>query len=118
MSTNYYLLFYLKKPKNYVSGAKPIYMRITLNGIPKEVSTGQVCDPSKWNSKANRCKGTTEQVKSLNHYLDGLVAKVSRIHSAMLAAGEDIDAESIKLRYLGRDIQRKQFLVVFKEHNL
>ncbi|SDL81527.1 Uncharacterised protein [Sphingobacterium mizutaii] len=26
MSTNYSLLFYLKKPKNYVSGTKPIYM--------------------------------------------------------------------------------------------
>src|SRR5690606_24234752 len=28
MSTNYSLLFYLKKPKNYAVGAKPIYMRI------------------------------------------------------------------------------------------
>ena len=26
MSTNYSLLFYLKKPKNYVGGMKPIYM--------------------------------------------------------------------------------------------
>jgi hypothetical protein len=48
MSTNYPLLFYLKKPKNYVSGPKPIYMRITVGGIPKEFSTGKDCDPSKW----------------------------------------------------------------------
>ncbi|MDF2476684.1 MAG: recombinase [Sphingobacterium sp.] len=70
MSTNYSLLFYLKKPKNYVSGPKPIYMRITVDGIPKEVSTGRECDPSKWNSKANRVKGTTEAVKTLNSYLE------------------------------------------------
>ncbi|MFC3197615.1 Arm DNA-binding domain-containing protein [Parapedobacter deserti] len=52
MSTNYSLLFYLKKPKNYVGGMKPIYMRITVVGDPKEVSTGRECDPSRWNAKA------------------------------------------------------------------
>ncbi|MBD1429190.1 hypothetical protein H8B04_06340 [Sphingobacterium sp. DN04309] len=77
MSTNYSLLFYLKKPKNYVSGLKPIYMRITVDGIPKEVSTGRECYPSKWNSKANRVKGTTEAVKTLKSYLDTLVTKIS-----------------------------------------
>ncbi|VTR36704.1 Uncharacterised protein [Sphingobacterium thalpophilum] len=65
MSTNYSLLFYLKKPKNYVSGPKAIYMRITLDGIPKEVSTGRECDPSKWNSKANRAKGHHFNIKLL-----------------------------------------------------
>ncbi|MGJ1484661.1 site-specific integrase [Sphingobacterium multivorum] len=117
MSTNYSLLFYLKKPKNYVSGPKAIYMRITVEGIPKEVSTGRECDPSKWNSKANRAKGTTETVKTLNSYLDTLVRKVSTLHTAMIAAGEEITAESLKLRFQGKDIKRKNFLDVFREHN-
>ncbi len=118
MSTNYSLLFNLKKPKNYVSGPKPIYMRITVDGMPKEGSTGGECDPSKWNSKANRVKGTTEAVKTMNSYLDTLVSKVSTIHTAMTAAAEEIKAESIKLKYQGKDIKRKQFLDVFREHNI
>ncbi|MGJ1461652.1 site-specific integrase [Sphingobacterium siyangense] len=118
MSTNYSLLFYLKKPKNYVNGPRPIYMRITVDGIPKEVSTGRECDPSKWNSKANRMKGTTEAVKIMNSFLDTLVSKVSTIHTAMTAAAEEITAESIKLRYQGKDIKQKQFLDVFREHNI
>ncbi len=118
MSTNYSLLFYLKKPKNYVSGPKSIYMRITVDGIPKEVSTGRECDPSKWNSKANRMKGTKEAVKTMNSYLDTLVSKVNTIHTAMTAAAEEITAESIKLRYQGKYIKRKQFLDVFREHNM
>lgn len=32
MKTNFSLLFYLKKQKNYVSGNVPIYMRITVEG--------------------------------------------------------------------------------------
>ena len=117
MSTNYSLLFYLKKPKNYVSGLKPIYMRITVDGLPKEVSVGRECEPSKWNSKANRVKGTTETVKTLNSYLEALVSKVSTLHTAMIAAGEEITAESLKLRFQGKDIKRKNFMDVFKEHN-
>lgn len=76
MSTNYFLFFYLKKPKNHSSGPKPIYMRITLGGIPKEVSTGNQCVPIKWNSKGNRAKGTKEDDKSLNSYLDVLEYKI------------------------------------------
>ncbi|MCT1525034.1 site-specific integrase [Sphingobacterium hotanense] len=117
MSTNYSLLFYLKKPKNYVTGPKPIYMRITVDGVPKEVSTGRECDPSKWISKANRAKGTKEDVKTLNSYLDTVEHKVADIHLQMTKRGEDITAESIKLKYLGKDIKRKMLLTVFLEHN-
>lgn len=117
MSTNYSLLFYLKKPKNYVSGQKPIYMRITVDGIPKEVSTGKDCEPAKWISKANRAKGTKEEVKTLNTYLDTVEHKVADLHLQMVKSGEDITSESIKLKYLGKDIKRKSLLAVFLEHN-
>ena len=117
MSTNYSLLFYLKKPKNYTSGPKPIYMRITVDGIPKEVSTGKDCDPCKWNSRGNRAKGTTENVKTLNTYLDTLEHKIADIHLQMAKNGAEITAESIKLKYLGKDIQRKTLMDVFREHN-
>lgn len=62
--------------------------------------------------------GTTEAVKTMNSYLDTLVSKVSTIHTAMTAAAEEITAESIKLKYQGKDITRKQFLDVFREHNI
>jgi len=80
MSTKYSLLFYLKKPKNYVDGPKPIYMRITVNGIPREISTGKQCDPSRWQSKLNRARGTKEDVKTLNAYLDTLSHKIAETH--------------------------------------
>jgi len=33
------LLFYIRKPKSYTDGLLPIYLRITIDGIPKEIST-------------------------------------------------------------------------------
>ncbi|WP_325386321.1 hypothetical protein, partial [Mucilaginibacter sp.] len=38
MKTNFSLLFYLKKPKNYQAGLVPIYLRITVNGKRSETT--------------------------------------------------------------------------------
>ncbi|WP_316820494.1 hypothetical protein [Pedobacter gandavensis] len=38
MKSNFSLLFYLKKQKNYVSGNVPIYMRITVEGNRAEIA--------------------------------------------------------------------------------
>lgn len=117
MSTNYSLLFYLKKPKNYVNGPKPIYLRITVNGIPKEVSAGKECEPLRWNSKANRAKGTNEESKFLNTYLDTLEHRLADIHLQLTRETADITAEILKLKLLGKDIDRRYLIQEFEDHN-
>src|SRR5690606_6521933 len=92
-------------------------MRITVEGIPKEVSTGREYDPTKWISKANLAKGTKEEIKTLNAFLDILKHKIENIHLEMTKKGEDITAEFIKLKYLGKDIPQKTLLTIFLEHN-
>lgn len=54
------LLYYLKKPKGYSKGLMPIYLRITVDGIAKEITTGRECLPERWNSRAGRMMGTKE----------------------------------------------------------
>jgi hypothetical protein len=117
MSANYSLLFYLKKPKNYVSGAKPIYMRITINGSVCEISTGKNCDPNRCNSKANRSKGNTEEVKTLNSYLETLNLKVAAIHLEILKMGETPTIELLKAKITGKEENQKRLLTVLKDHN-
>jgi hypothetical protein len=45
MKTNFSLLFYLKKPKNYVDGPVPIYIRITVNRKRSETTAGRNIEP-------------------------------------------------------------------------
>lgn len=118
MSTNYSLLFYLKKPKNYVNGAKPIYMRITIDGSVCEISTGKNCAPNRWNSKANRSKGNTEEVKTLNSYLETLNLKVAAIHLEILKMGKIPTVELLKAKITGKTENQKTLLMVLKDHNL
>lgn len=72
MKTNFSLLFYLQNPKNYHSGLVPIYLRITVNGKRAEATSGRECEPSTWNNIAGRLKGTKDEIKSFNSYLDNL----------------------------------------------
>jgi len=56
LEKSFSVYFYLKKPKNYLKSSMPVYLRINVDGIPKEISTGRQCDPARWNANADRCK--------------------------------------------------------------
>jgi hypothetical protein len=60
MKTNFSLLFYLKKQKNYISGNVRIYMRITVQGKRAEIATSRDCEPGRWNARAGRVIGSKE----------------------------------------------------------
>ena len=111
------LHFYLKKPKNYEKGAIPIYLRITVDGIPKELSTKRLCDPGRWNSAAERAAGTREDSRALNTYLDTLQAKVYEAKRIMIEANQLITASSIKDHLLGSDQRNKMLIKIFENYN-
>ena len=81
-SNRFSLLFFLKKPKNYKGGKQPIYMRITIDAARLELSAQRECEPERWNPKAGRAKGTKEEIRELNAYLESLQAKVYKAHGA------------------------------------
>src|SRR3546814_2172595 len=102
MMTNFSLLFYLKKPKNYLEGPVPVYLRITVNGKPAEISAGRECEPGCWNSRSGRMNGTREAAKALNTYLDVLQTKVYDAHRSLIEAGTEITAQGIKNKLTGK----------------
>ncbi|HEY4198444.1 MAG TPA: site-specific integrase [Mucilaginibacter sp.] len=117
MNTNFSLLFYLKKQKNYENGPVAIYMRITVNGKRSEVSAGRECEPSKWNSHAGRALGTKEEIKALNSYLDSLQNKVKNAHQSLIDTGKSITAESLRNQFAGKAEKSRYLVQLLKEHN-
>jgi site-specific recombinase XerD len=117
MKTNFSLLFYMKKQKNYLSGDAPIYLRITVGGKRSEITTGRVCEPKQWNSKSGRLNGTKDDVKIFNGYLDNLQAMVYRAHKLLTEAGLEITAESIKNKFSGKEEKTNTLLEAVKDHN-
>jgi integrase len=117
MKTNFSLLFYLKKPKNYSAGAVPIYLRITVNGMRAELTAGRDCSPNIWNVATGRAKGIKEDVKTLNAYLDNLQSQIYEAHYQQTVAGLPITANDLKNRLLGKSEKIRMLVEIFEDHN-
>ena len=117
MKSNFHLLFYLRKQKNFKGGPMAIYMRITVNGKRVDMSAGRECEPVKWNSHAGRAIGTKEEIKSLNNYLDSLQSKVRDAHQALIDANQTITTESLLNQFTGKTQKSRYLMQLFTEHN-
>ena len=117
LEKNFSLLFYLKKSKNYLKGAIPIYLRITVDGASKEISLGRDCDIDRWNTNSGRMFGTKEDAKLLNAYLDTLQTKVYEVRRQLLEKDETITAEALKNTLRGTNEKSKMIMEIFQHHN-
>ncbi|MEO6722836.1 MAG: site-specific integrase [Ferruginibacter sp.] len=117
MKTNFSMLFYLKKQKNYTSGPAPIYLRITVNGQRAELTANRECDPEKWNRHSGRAIGTKENIRSLNVFLDNLQTEAYEVHRYLYENDKEITAEAIKNKMLGKSETSYKLIEIFKEHN-
>ncbi len=117
LEKSFAILFYLKKPKAYTKGAMPIYLRITVNGVPKEMTTKQECEPERWNTYAQRVKGTNEASRNLNCYLDTLERQIHDARMKLMDSHTTITAEALKNALTGQTERSKMLLEVFGEHN-
>jgi site-specific recombinase XerD len=114
------LLFYLKKPKGYTTGEIPIYLRITVDGTPIEISTKRKCAPARWNQDAERATGNKDEVKNLNAYLGTLQEKIFEIKRKLIEHNKQITAETIKRILSGQEDvydKPKMLMEVFQYHN-
>lgn len=106
------LLFFLKQPKNQKkSTLRMVYLRITVNGESKELSTKREWDPSRWNQKAGRATTNREDARTLNVHLDALTTR------NLLERNLEITAEAIKKILLGETDENRMVLKIFEEHN-
>lgn len=117
LEKSFSILFYLKKPKGYSQGSMPIYMRITVNGTPKEMTTKQECEPERWNNQAHRAKGTNEKSKTINALLDTIERQVHEARRKLIDAGSVITAEALKDTLIGKGESPRMLLEIFQQHN-
>ena len=117
MKTNFSMLFYVKKQRNYTSGDAPIYLRITVDGKRSELTTNRDCNPEKWNNKSGRLIGTKEEIKNFNSFLDNLQARVYEAHRYLSENEKLITAETLKNRILGKEEKARMLIDIFRDHN-
>ena len=111
------ILFYLRKDKGVNKKETPIYMRITVNGQRAELTTHRRIIQSKWNSAGGFAKGTKEEAKSLNNYLDILRNKVYEAQRNLIEDNEQVTALLLRNGVQGKAKKQYSLLKVFEFHN-
>lgn len=118
MSHSFSQLFYLKG-KHLEKGVKvPIYLRLTVNGQRSELSISRKVEPSKWNAKTRKMRGTNLEANELNSYLDVVRNKINKIHTRLVDEGRPFNSSDIKNLYVGKGEKIKMLVQLFEDHNL
>lgn len=99
------------------NGVSPIYLKITVDGKIAEISTKRSVLNSKWDVKGQRAKGSAEESKNLNFYLNTFKEKIYKTYQNLLMNGESVDTISLKDSLLGRSEKIKTIVPIFEEHN-
>nr|WP_245576074.1 site-specific integrase [Flavobacterium frigidarium] len=106
----------MKIPRNE-SKIRTIYLRITVDGIPKETSTKRKWDISRWDQKLERAIGTKEDAKSINMFLESLTLKINEYKTENMYNGKVITAQKVMDYILGKNAARVKVLEEFQKHN-
>ncbi len=85
-------------------------MRITVDGQRTEWSTGRHCDPAEWDKHTKRVKGTREQARSVNSWLDVLYSRAHACRQELYLAGKRFTPQHIRKMMQGEDLEPAKML--------
>ena len=117
MNKTFNLLFFVKKSKIKANGTAPIYLRITIDGKPKEIASKRYIQPDKWDNKLQKVSGSSDEVKSLNMYLKTLEQQVYDAHHTLMKDKTIATASSLKTKLQGTEQRARMLVPIFQEHN-
>lgn len=117
MNKTFNLLFFIKKNKIRTNGTAPIYLRITIDGKAADIAAKRYIDPQKWDVKAHKAVGNSQEAKTLNVYLKTLEQQVYDSHYQMLKEEDFVTSEGLKSKLLGTDVTTRMLIPIFQDHN-
>ncbi|ATL75934.1 recombinase [Chryseobacterium piperi] len=117
LETSYGLTFFLKSPKKKSDTVRYVYLRVTVDGTPKETSTKRRWDIQRWDQKLERATGTKEDAKAINFFLESLVTKISNYKTELINASQTITAAKIIDFVKGNNVAKAKVLEEFQKHN-
>ena len=82
-----------------------------------EISAKRSWDPTRWETEIGKAKGTKEDARTLNTYLNTLRAKLNKQFNQLLSGDEPVTAELLKNAFLNKVAPSKSIMEVLDYHN-
>lgn len=111
------LHIYAKTTKANAAGQLPIYIRLTVDGQRFEFSTKRFIEKSKWSPELSKMKGSSEEARTLNSYLDLMKSKVFDVQMELIHKNEELSLENFKSRILGTHQRERMLIPIYQNHN-
>ena len=111
------ILFYVKRAKIDDNGKAPIYVRITVDGMRSELSIKRSIELDRWIPSAGKVKGTNEEARSINSYIDSVRIKIYEHQKKLMDNNKTITSEAIKNSMLGIEEKQRTIVAIFQYHN-
>jgi integrase len=110
------ITFFLKASANGAN-ERFIYLRITVNGVPKETSTKRKWNVNRWEQKTGRATGNKEDAKSLNFFLYSIEMKIRKYVDQLLDKQESLNSVKLINYILGKTKSKTTVIQEFQLHN-
>ncbi|KAA6315294.1 Tyrosine recombinase XerC, partial [termite gut metagenome] len=117
MNGNLKVLFYLKKNQTKENGSCSVMGRITIGRTMAQFSAKLEADASKWNAKAGRMTGKSNQALEVNRKIDTINLSINAYYKEILTNRGKVTAEEVKNAFQGIASVQETLLKVFAEHN-
>lgn len=104
--------FLMKNARQKSNGEIPIYVRFTLKSRRVELSTGIYCHPDNWDLVAQKVKGRSQSVQTLNNALSKIRNEIQDHYNQLKSSGIDFDVITIKNKLLNIE-ETEGFIKVF-----
>ena len=111
------LHIYAKTTKANAAGQLPIYIRLTVDGQRFEFSSKRFIEKSKWSPELSKMKGSSEEARTINNYLDLMKSKVFDIQMKLIHKNEELSLENFKSRILGTHQRERMIIPIYQNHN-
>ena len=111
------LHIYAKTTKANAAGQLPIYIRLTVDGQRFEFSSKKFIEKSKWSPELSKMKGSSEEARTINNYLDLMKSKVFDIQMELIHKNEELSLVNFKSRILGTHQRERMIIPIYQNHN-
>ena len=112
------IIFLLKKKKKNKQKMFPIYCRVTINGERIELSTKRSIFIKNWDTKRQRPKLKTKELKALNYHLEQIRNKFYIEHQKLVLKENPFSAIDLKMAYLNIKAKAKGIIDIVEDHNV
>jgi integrase len=116
LENSFGLSFFLKSPHKSTN-IRAIYLRIIVDGIPKETSVKRKWDVERWDPQTERALGNKEDARVLNFFLDTLETRINQFKTDLLYSERTITSQKIMDFVHGKTVSKAMVMEEFRQHN-